>query len=102
DLLFGAANPSGKLTASWPRAEGQIPVYYAQKNTGRPIGGMGTQQFDEPFKSNYMDEPNAPLFPFGFGLSYTAFAYRDLAVECDELGLEDDLIVSAVVRNAGS
>ena len=79
DILFGAASPSGKLTASWPRTEGQIPVYYAHKNTGRPVGGAGTTQFDEPFKSTYMDEPNAPLFPFGFGLSYTTFEYRDLA-----------------------
>jgi beta-glucosidase len=101
DVIFGAVNPSGRLTASWPRAEGQIPVYYAQKNTGRPVGGAGTQQFEEPFKSTYLDEPNTPLFPFGFGLSYTTFAYRDLAVEQPVLGPEDTLEVTAVVRNSG-
>src|SRR5205807_7357870 len=73
DILFGAATPSGKLTTSWPRTEGQIPVYYAHKNTGRPAEGVGTTQFYEAFKSTYLDEPNAPLFPFGYGLSYTTF-----------------------------
>lgn len=102
DLLFGRVNPSGKLTASWPRAEGQIPVYYAQKSTGRPIGGEGARQFDEPYKSTYMDEPNAPLFPFGFGLSYATFTYRDLVVENRELGPDDRLAVTAVVRNTGA
>jgi beta-glucosidase len=101
DVLFGAINPSGRLTASWPRAEGQIPVYYAQKNTGRPVGGAGTQQFEEPFKSTYLDEPNAPLFPFGFGLSYTTFAYRDLVVEPPVVGPEETLGVTVVVRNSG-
>ena len=102
DLLFGRVNPSGKLTASWPRAEGQIPVYYAQKSTGRPIGGEGARQFDEPYKSTYMDEPNAPLFPFGFGLSYATFTYRDLVVENRELRPDDRLVVTAVVRNTGT
>jgi beta-glucosidase len=102
DVLFGRVNPSGKLTASWPRAEGQIPVYYAQKSTGRPIGGEGARQFDEPYKSTYIDEPNAPLFPFGFGLSYATFAYRDLVVENRELGQDDRLAVTVAVRNTGA
>ena len=76
----GPSNPSGKLCASWPRAEGQIPVYYAHKPTGRPAEGAGTTQYDVPFRSTYMDIPNAPLFAFGQGLSYTTFAYRDLKV----------------------
>lgn len=101
DLLFGAVNPSGKLTAGWPRAEGQIPIYYNHKNTGRPVGGEGTRQFDEPFKSTYLDEPNAPLFPFGYGLSYTTFAYRALSIEHPVLRLDDTLQVSAVVTNTG-
>jgi len=101
DVLFGAVNPSGKLTASWPRAEGQIPVYYAHKNTGRPVGGSGTTQFDESFKSTYLDEPNSPLFPFGFGLGYTAFSYRDLAVETPVLGPVDTLAVTAAISNTG-
>ncbi|MBV9281601.1 MAG: glycoside hydrolase family 3 C-terminal domain-containing protein, partial [Chloroflexi bacterium] len=101
DLLFGAATPSGKLTVSWPRAEGQIPVYYDHKNTGRPVGGAGTLQFEEPFKSTYMDEPNAPLFPFGFGLGYTTFAYRDLAIDQPVVAADGILRVTAVVENTG-
>lgn len=101
DLLFGAATPSGKLTASWPRAEGQIPVYYAHKNTGRPAEGAGTTQFHEPFRSTYLDVPNAPLFPFGYGLSYTSFDYSDLSVETPELPIDGTLAVSATIRNTG-
>jgi beta-glucosidase len=101
DILFGAVNPSGKLTASWPRTEGQIPVYYAHKNTGRPVGGAGTVQFEEAFKSTYMDEQNAPLFPFGFGLSYTTFDYRDLAIERPEVSVDGTLVASAVIENTG-
>lgn len=101
DILFGAVNPSGKLTASWPRAEGQIPVYYASKNTGRPAAEAGTRQFAELFKSVYLDEPNSPLFPFGFGLSYTRFEYRDLKIERPVLGPEDTLVVTATIRNTG-
>lgn len=102
DLLFGAATPSGKLTASWPRTEGQIPVYYAHKNTGRPWAGAGTAQFGEPFKSRYIDEANEPLFPFGYGLSYTTFDYRDLRVETPVVGVDGALVASAVVQNTGS
>lgn len=102
DLLFGAAAPSGRLTASWPRAEGQIPVYYAHKNTGRPATEAGTRQFAEVFKSVYMDEPNSPLFPFGYGLGYTTFEYRDLHVETPVLGADGTLIVSAQVTNTGA
>jgi beta-glucosidase len=101
DILFGAVNPSGKLTASWPRTEGQIPVYYAHKNTGRPVSGSGTTQFEEAFKSTYLDEPNTPLVPFGFGLSYTTFKYRNLAVAQRVLGRDGTLEVSAVVKNNG-
>jgi beta-glucosidase len=97
DLLFGAATPRGRLTTSFPRAEGQIPVYYAHKNTGRPFEGRGTLQFDEPFKSRYLDEPNSPLFPFGFGLSYTTFAYSELTIEtCDGV-----VVTSARIENTG-
>lgn len=102
DLLFGAVNPSGKLTVSWPRTEGQIPVYYAHKNTGRPAESSGTTQFLVPFKSTYLDEPNTPLFAFGYGLSYTTFDYRDLAVEKRALGIGDTLVVTAIVQNTGT
>lgn len=101
DILFGAANPSGKLTASWPRTEGQIPVYYAQKNTGRPAAESGTRQFAEVFKSVYLDQVNSPLFSFGFGLSYTQFTYSDLHIAQSVLEVDDTLVVSAVVTNTG-
>ncbi len=102
DILFGQINPSGRLTISWPRCEGQIPIYYAHKNTGRPVSGKGTTQFDEPFRSNYMDEPNEPLYPFGYGLSYTSFDYENLRVHMPILTERDDLVVSVEVVNSGA
>ena len=101
DIVFGAANPSGKLAMSWPRTEGQIPVYYAHKNTGRPMEGEGTTQFFEPFKSRYIDEANVPLFPFGHGLSYTTFAYSDLVVAPAVAGTDDTLVITATLANTG-
>jgi beta-glucosidase len=101
DILFGTANPSGKLTASWPRTEGQIPVYYAHKNTGRPAESSGTKQFFEPFRSTYLDEPNDPLFPFGFGLSYTSFTYENLTVETPVIKPDGTCDVSVTVKNSG-
>lgn len=101
DILFGAVNPSGRLTASWPRSEGQIPVYYAHKNTGRPAAEAGVRQFAETFKSVYIDEPNSPLFPFGFGLSYTQFDYSDLCINQPVLGMSDTLTVSVTLTNSG-
>jgi beta-glucosidase len=98
DLLFGVQNPSGRLTASFPRAEGQIPVYYAHKNTGRPIEGRGVTQFDEAFKSRYLDGPNTPVFPFGFGLSYSSFEYTDLKIDTP---VTDVLRASAQIMNTG-
>ncbi len=98
DLLLGAVNPSGRLTASFPRAEGQIPVYYAHKATGRPDSGAGARQFDVAFRSTYLDEPNAPQFPFGFGLSYTRFEYAALSVETADAMV----LVGATVTNVGS
>ncbi len=102
DILFGAFNPSGKLTASWPRAEGQIPVYYAHKSTGRPAEGSGTKQYHEPFRSTYLDETNAPLFAFGEGLSYTQFDYSQLKVLTPVVPLDGVLKVSAVLKNTGN
>ena len=99
DILFGAVNPSGKLTASWPRAEGQIPVYYAHKSTGRPAEGAGTTQYHDPFRSIYLDEVNAPLFSFGEGLSYSKFEYSRLEVLTPSLSLNGVLKVSAVIKN---
>lgn len=74
DVLFGNYNPSGKITATFPRSVGQIPVYYNHKNTGRPYNGEDFAKF----KSDYLDVPNEPLFPFGFGLSYSNFTYGDV------------------------
>ena len=101
DLLMGNANPSGKLTATWPRSVGQIPIYYYHKNTGRPASGPGTKQFDNPFVSNYLDEKNSPQFPFGFGLSYTIFEYSDLEVVTPRVSLDSHLEVRATVTNTG-
>jgi beta-glucosidase len=79
DVLFGGYNPSGKLTMTFPRNVGQIPIYYNHKNTGRPFvegkkGGLLN------FSSFYLDQPNTPLFPFGYGLSYTSFSYGEVAL----------------------
>jgi beta-glucosidase len=101
DVLFGASNPSGKLSAGWPRTEGQIPVYYAHKPTGRPAEGEGTTQYDVPFRSTYMDELNSPLFCFGQGIGYASFAYRDLKVLTPVIPLDGILRVGAVIHNTG-
>jgi len=101
DILFGLANPSGKLTASWPRTEGQIPVYYAHKMTGRPPDGEGGYQFQKYHFTEFIDEEVSPLFPFGFGLSYASFAYSDLQVLTPTPGLDSTLKVNATITNTG-
>jgi beta-glucosidase len=98
DVLFGDENPSGKLTATFPRSVGQIPIYYSHKNTGRPLGN--TEGKFEKFKSNYIDERNEPLFPFGFGLSYTTFDYSNLKVVIRQD--EDGKISGVDVTNTGN
>jgi len=102
DIIFGAANPSGKLTVSWPRAEGQIPVYYAHKATGRPPEGKGTTQFTEPYRSTYLDEPNEPLFAFGQGLSYSSFEYSQLEVLTPQVRMDESLKVCARIKNTST
>lgn len=97
DVVFGDYNPSGKLTASWPRNVGQIPIYYSQKNTGRPA----TEEFAK-FKSNYLDAPNNPLFVFGYGLSYTTFEYSDLAISKSKIGMGEAVEVSIKLTNTGN
>ena len=92
DALFGDCNPSGKLTATFPRNVGQIPIYYNHKNTGRPYHGDPRQKY----VSRYLDVPNDPLYPFGFGLSYTTFSYGD--VKLDKTALEGDETLAASVR----
>ncbi len=101
NLLSGAASPSAKITASFPRCEGQIPVYYAHKSTSRPANTQGTIQFNEAHRSVYLDESDQPLYPFGYGLTYTTFAYSDLRVETPQLHEDESLVVSAVITNTG-
>jgi beta-glucosidase len=111
--LFGDVNPTGKLTVSMPRDVGQEPLHYDELNTGRPSDGIDLtrppQNEREKYHSRYVDEPNAPLFPFGYGLSYTKFTYSPLELSASQLsasGLnrnaQQPLHVSTTVRNAGS
>ncbi|MGB9154117.1 MAG: beta-glucosidase BglX [Alphaproteobacteria bacterium] len=100
DVLFGDYNPSGKLTATFPRNVGQIPLYYNHKTTGRPCVGGGDDYF-EKFKSCYLDVPNTPLYPFGYGLSYTSFAYSPVSVNHKTLNKKDMLKASVTVTNTG-
>ena len=97
EVLYGDYNPSGKLTMTFPKNEGQIPIYYAHKNTGRPHSGPGIQKF----QSNYLDIDNNPLFPFGFGLSYTNFEYSNLKLSAPTLSLNDTLIATVTIENNG-
>lgn len=90
DILFGAVNPSGKLTATFPGASGQCPMYYAHINTGRPGG-------KSKFTSKYLDAPVEPIYPFGYGLSYTTYEYSDLKLEQGN----DSLTASVNVKNTG-
>ncbi|WP_312902718.1 beta-glucosidase BglX [Chryseobacterium taichungense] len=100
DVLFGSVNPSGKLPMTFPRSAGQIPIYYNHKNTGRPLE-FNDGRF-EKYKSNYLDESNDPLFPFGFGLSYTSFTYGDIQFSKNQLKGNETLKVSINVTNTGS
>jgi beta-glucosidase len=95
-VLFGDYNPSGKLTTTFPVSVGQIPLYYNHKSTGRP--------FDEKnkFTTKYLDIQNDPLYPFGYGLSYTTFGYSDIKLNKKQLKGEDKLIASVNVTNTGS
>lgn len=98
DVLFGDYNPSGKLTTTFPRNIGQIPIYYNHKNTGRPYAG------DPNFKyvSRYLDVSNDPLYPFGYGLSYTSFNYGDVKLSKTVLSGEETLDASLTVTNTGA
>lgn len=100
DVLFGDVNPSGKLTMTFPRSVGQIPIYYNHKNTGRPLGNQDGKF--EKFRTNYLDERNEPLFPFGYGLSYTTFAYGNLKLSAPRFNAAEKLTVSVEVANTGN
>lgn len=95
-VLFGEYNPSGKLTMTFPRSVGQIPIYYYAKNTGRPI-----YLPNDKYKSKYIDSPNDPLFPFGYGLSYTTFEYSDIQLSTKELAENGVLAATVTVKNTG-
>ena len=99
DVLFGVYNPSGKLPITFPRNIGQVPIYYNVKNTGRPIP---LENPNEDYKSNYIDSPNTPLYPFGHGLSYTTFEYSDISLSSNIIGESDILSISVNITNSGN
>ncbi|HEY4061944.1 MAG TPA: beta-glucosidase BglX [Puia sp.] len=98
DVLFGDVNPSGKLTTTFPQNVGQIPLYYNHKNTGRPLG---EGKWFTKFRSNYLDVSNEPLYPFGYGLSYTTFDYGDLKLSTTSPKGNQTLTASVTVTNSG-
>uniref|UniRef100_UPI004048D652 beta-glucosidase BglX n=1 Tax=Mariniflexile sp. TaxID=1979402 RepID=UPI004048D652 len=100
DVLFGAVNPSGKLTATFPMNVGQVPIFYNHKNTGRPLGN--NEGRFEKFKSNYLDVRNEPLYPFGYGLSYTTFDYSNLKLSATEMNVSGSIEASVDVTNSGN
>ena len=98
DVVYGRVNPSGKLTMTFPRNVGQIPLYYNMKNGGRPAKTDSYKRFS----SCYMDSPNSPLYPFGYGLSYTTFEYTDFALSADAMPSDGSVTASVKVTNTGS
>ncbi|WP_417357252.1 beta-glucosidase BglX [Flavobacterium sp.] len=98
DVVFGDVNPSGKLASTFPRSVAQIPLYYNHLMTGRPASDKGF----EKFRSNYMDEKNAPLYPFGYGLSYTTFEYTDITLSSTEMTAKGSIQASVTVTNTGN
>ncbi len=98
DVLFGDVNPSGKLVATFPQNVGQIPLFYNHKNTGRPLH---EGRWFEKFRSNYLDVSNDPLYPFGYGLSYTTFSYGDVKLSSTTLDAKGELTASVTVTNTG-
>lgn len=98
DVLFGAVNPGGKLTMTFPKSVGQIPLYYAHKNTGRPLK---EGKWFEKFRNNYLDVDNDALYPFGYGLSYTTFRFSDITLNRSSIGMDNELVASVTVTNTG-
>ncbi|MFZ9387364.1 MAG: beta-glucosidase BglX [Chitinophagaceae bacterium] len=99
DVLFGDVNPSGKLTTTFPQNLGQVPIYYAHKNTGRPIG---EGKWFQKYRSNYLDVSNEPLYPFGYGLSYTTFTYSPVRLSTQVMNSKGTVTASVTVTNSGS
>ncbi len=96
DLLFGDANPSGRLTMSFPRNVGQIPIFYNAKTTGRPFDP------NQKYTTKYLDVPNTALYPFGYGLSYTSFSYGEIELDRKAISAKDKLQVSINITNSGN
>ncbi|HEY2495034.1 MAG TPA: beta-glucosidase BglX [Paenibacillus sp.] len=99
DILYGDVNPSGRLSMSFPHAVGQIPVYYNHYNTGRP---KKESEPDNRYASQYLDIPNEPLFPFGYGLSYTEFKYGEMVLSAEETTLDCPLQITTTITNTGN
>ncbi|MGD1318456.1 beta-glucosidase BglX [Chryseobacterium sp. 2R14A] len=103
DVLFGKVNPSGKLPMTFPRSLGQVPIYYNAKNTGRPLDQKLVDKCEyQRFRSNYMDECNTPLYPFGYGLSYSKFNYSDVTVSNANPKGNQTIQASVTVTNSGN
>ena len=111
DILWGEANPSGKLPVTFPRMVGQVPVYYAHKNTGKPATPETFRHIDDipvrmpqtssGFVSSHLDAGYTPLYPFGFGLSYTEFEYSDIRLSDERVPMGESITVTATVQNVG-
>ncbi|PKP49713.1 MAG: beta-glucosidase BglX [Bacteroidetes bacterium HGW-Bacteroidetes-11] len=99
DVLFGDVVPSGKLTTTFPQNTGQIPLFYNHKNTGRPLA---EGEWFSKFRTNYLDVTNDPLYPFGFGLSYTTFSYSDLTLSKNSFKPDEKIDVKVTVTNTGN
>lgn len=103
EVLYGDVNPSGKLSMTFPRNVGQVPIYYSHKNTGRPLSDEKTEKGEfEKFKSNYLDVANTPLYPFGYGLSYTTFNYSNVKLSSSKMNASGNIIASVDVTNSGN
>ncbi len=112
DLLMGTANPSGKLPVTFPKTAGQIPIYYNHKNTGRPANPLSWMHIDDiPLntfqtslgnESHYLDLGYEPLYPFGFGLSYTSFEYRNLQLDSEKISMGGNIVASVDIENTGN
>lgn len=100
EVLFGEVAPQGRLTCSFPQNTGQVPYYYNHLNTGRPVSDDA--QHYQSFASNYMDVRNAPLYPFGYGLTYTTFDYSDITLDTNEMKADESIEARITVTNSGS
>ncbi|MEJ7586351.1 MAG: beta-glucosidase BglX [Ferruginibacter sp.] len=99
DVLFGAVNPSGKLSTTFPQNVGQVPIYYNHKNTGRPLA---EGKWFQKFRSNYLDVSNEPLYPFGYGLSYSSFTYSEIVLSRPSIRSTGSLTATVTVTNKGT